>query len=131
MINSVILKSQGENMKTESIKTENKKRIINAIALYVLALVVFVATVIFLYMNKAKMNNVEIAIIVVIVIVIFGGAFIFLVQRLTKTGHYMCTKCEHKFVPSTKKYLITLKIGGSCYLECPACKKKSWCKKVL
>lgn len=46
-------------------------------------------------------------------------------------GAYKCKHCGHEFVPTYAQALNALHRGTTRYLKCPACGKRSWCKKVI
>ena len=46
-------------------------------------------------------------------------------------GAYKCGKCGHEIVPTYMQALNAMHMGTTRYLKCPACGKRSWCKKVL
>lgn len=46
-------------------------------------------------------------------------------------GYYECAHCHHKHVPSYKQVNLAMHLGRTRYMSCPACKKKSWQKKVI
>ena len=45
-------------------------------------------------------------------------------------GFYECAHCHHKHVPTFKQVLWSMHMGRTRYMQCPACGKKSWQKKV-
>ena len=47
------------------------------------------------------------------------------------SGLYMCTKCEHKYVPTFKAVFFAPHINRSRQMKCPHCNKKTWHKKVI
>lgn len=46
-------------------------------------------------------------------------------------GAYKCKHCGHEFVPTYAQALHAMHMGTTRYLKCPACGKRSWCKKVI
>ncbi len=46
-------------------------------------------------------------------------------------GAYKCKNCGHKIVPTYSQALWAMHSGTTRYLNCPECKKRTWCKKVL
>ena len=46
-------------------------------------------------------------------------------------GAYKCKNCGHKIVPTYSQALWAMHSGSTRYLNCPECKKRTWCKKVL
>ena len=46
-------------------------------------------------------------------------------------GAYRCKNCGHEIRPTYKQALGAMHRGTTRYLKCPACGKRTWCKKVL
>lgn len=46
-------------------------------------------------------------------------------------GAYKCRNCGHEIVPTYKEALGAMHMGTTRYLKCPACGKRTWCKKVI
>ena len=46
-------------------------------------------------------------------------------------GYYECAHCHHRHVPSYKQVNLAMHLGRTRYMICPACRKKSWQKKVI
>lgn len=46
-------------------------------------------------------------------------------------GHYKCKNCGHEIVPTYTQALNAMHMGTTRYLKCPACGKRTWCKKVI
>ena len=46
-------------------------------------------------------------------------------------GVYKCKKCGHEITPKYSEALGALHMGTTRYLQCPNCKKRNWCKKVI
>lgn len=55
--------------------------------------------------------------------------YCFHIERVA--GYYMCSHCQHKYVPTFKQTLFSMHMGRTKYLKCPHCGKKSWSKKVI
>ena len=71
------------------------------------------------------------------VLVSFSGMIpgligIFAALRIEQVaGYYECKHCHHKYVPTYNDVCKAMHIGRTRHLQCPACGKKSWQKKVL
>ncbi|MBQ1269493.1 MAG: helix-turn-helix transcriptional regulator [Clostridia bacterium] len=46
-------------------------------------------------------------------------------------GAYKCKHCGYEIVPTYAQALNAMHRGTTRYLKCPACGKRSWCKKVI
>ena len=46
-------------------------------------------------------------------------------------GHYKCKNCGHEIVPTYSEALWAMHRGTTRHLKCPACGKRTWCKKVI
>ena len=46
-------------------------------------------------------------------------------------GAYKCKNCGYEIVPTYTQALKAMHRGTTRYLQCPKCKKRTWCKKVL
>ena len=46
-------------------------------------------------------------------------------------GHYKCKNCGHEIVPTYSEALNAMHMGTTRHLKCPACGKRTWCKKVI
>lgn len=46
-------------------------------------------------------------------------------------GAYKCRNCGHEIVPTYREALWAMHMGTTRYLKCPACGKRTWCKKVI
>ena len=44
-------------------------------------------------------------------------------------GAYKCKNCGHEFVPTYTQALNAMHMGFTRHLKCPACSKRTWCKK--
>ena len=70
-------------------------------------------------------------------IAIIGIVIVFLIPCFyalkleISVGVYKCKKCGHEIVPTYSEALMAMHRGTTRYLKCPACQKRSWCKKVL
>lgn len=48
-----------------------------------------------------------------------------------KAGYYVCSKCDHKYVPKYHQVYFAIHINRTRLMKCPHCKKISWNKKVV
>lgn len=117
-------------MKNELYKEGNKKRVMYSIVIYLLTLVIFILAVIFLYNYKARMSGILVAIIAAVAVGVLLWGYLILDHGTIRTVRYCCCNCKGEFIPSKKGHLIKAQIMGKCYMECPFCLKRSWCKKL-
>ena len=72
---------------------------------------------------------IRILLIIASIIIFITGIFYALrIERIA--GYYQCSKCMHKFIPTSKQMLLSMHIRRTRYIKCPKCNKKSWDKKV-
>ena len=70
-------------------------------------------------------------------VIVFSGfipAFVgfFMCLKIEQVaGYYQCKHCNHKYVPTYKAMVRAMHMGRTRYMKCPACKKRSWQKKVI
>ena len=70
-------------------------------------------------------------------VTIIGTCIVFLIPCFyalkleVSVGAYKCKNCGHEIVPTFRQALMAMHRGTTRYLECPECKKRTWCKKVL
>ena len=70
-------------------------------------------------------------------VVILAVTALFLIPCLyalkleVSVGAYRCKNCGHEIRPTYKQALGAMHRGTTRYLKCPACGKRTWCKKVL
>lgn len=70
-------------------------------------------------------------------VTIIGICIVFLIPCFyalkleVSVGAYKCKNCGHEIVPTFRQALMAMHRGTTRYLECPECKKRTWCKKVL
>ncbi len=48
-----------------------------------------------------------------------------------KAGYYECRKCGNRHIPQYGSVFWAMHINRTRYMRCPACKQKSWQKKVI
>ena len=73
----------------------------------------------------------------VLKVILFILSFIFLIIGVsialkieTEEGYYECQKCHHKYIPSYRQVYFAMHLGGTRYMKCPHCQKRSWQKKI-
>lgn len=67
-------------------------------------------------------------ILTALIIFIVGCIYALRIERIA--GYYECSKCKHKFIPTSKQMLFSMHMGRTRYIKCPKCKQVSWNKKV-
>ena len=67
-------------------------------------------------------------ILIALIIFIVGCIYALRIERIA--GYYECSKCKHKFIPTSKQMLFSMHMGRTRYIKCPKCKQVSWNKKV-
>ena len=65
------------------------------------------------------------------VCVVFLVPCFYAVKLEVSVGAYKCKNCGHEIVPTYTQALNAMHMGTTRYLKCPACGKRTWCKKVL
>ena len=72
-----------------------------------------------------------------LLVAIIGACMLFLVTCFyalkleVSVGAYKCKNCGHEIVPTYAQALNAMHFGTTRYLKCPACQKRTWCKKVI
>ncbi len=46
-------------------------------------------------------------------------------------GYYECRACGHRHIPKYGSVFMAMHYGRTRYMQCPACRKRSWQRKVL
>ena len=72
----------------------------------------------------------RIALIVIAVLVMAGGIAVAAVLEMT-AGAFECSKCHHRFMPTTGAYLMAVHTITRRHLKCPKCGVRNWCKRTL
>ena len=73
---------------------------------------------------------VKVAIIIAgTVLCIIGCCFAVRIEQVA--GYYECKECGHRYVPTYKAVNLSMHMGRTRRMKCPACGKKSWQKKVI
>jgi transcriptional regulator with XRE-family HTH domain/DNA-directed RNA polymerase subunit RPC12/RpoP len=65
------------------------------------------------------------------VCVVFLVPCFYALKLEVSVGAYKCKNCGHEIVPTYTQALNAMHMGTTRYLKCPACGKRTWCKKVL
>lgn len=71
------------------------------------------------------------AIIIIAAFIVSFAGFFYSLKLEQIAGYYECGKCHHKYVPTYQRVLWAMHINRTRYMKCPACKKRSWQKKVI
>ena len=70
-------------------------------------------------------------------VVILASCVLFLIPCFyalkleVSVGAYKCKNCGGEIVPTYAEALNAMHKGFTRYLKCPACQKRTWCKKIL
>ena len=72
----------------------------------------------------------RITLIVIAIIVMVGGIAVAAVLEMT-SGAFECSKCGHRFMPTTGAYLMAMHTITRRHLKCPKCGVRNWCKRTL
>ena len=70
-------------------------------------------------------------------IIVFSGfipaiaGIMFAVKIEQVAGYYECRECGHRYVPTFKAASLSMHLGRTRHMKCPACGKRSWQKKVI
>ncbi len=68
---------------------------------------------------------------IVVLCVVFLVPCFYALKLEVSVGAYKCKNCGHEIVPTYTQALNAMHMGTTRYLKCPACGKRTWCKKVL
>lgn len=55
----------------------------------------------------------------------------FMLKIEQKAGYYVCSRCNHRHVPSYTSVFTSMHVGRTRYMKCPECGKWSWQKKSV
>lgn len=55
----------------------------------------------------------------------------FMLKIEQKAGYYVCSRCNHRHVPSYTSVFASMHVGRTRYMKCPECGKWSWQKKSV
>lgn len=104
-----------------------KNKMIFSVIWLILSLALLIAGTV-LAENKIINSKTAVAVIVISVVLVVASV-LFLSKADYETGVYECRKCGHTFTPSLKAYIMGAHTINTRHLKCPACNKKSWCKR--
>lgn len=110
-------------------KAENKKKITLSVAVAVLTIVSGVAMILVAGLTELPVA-VRIMLGVLAAVEIMGGIAVAAVLDM-EAGTFECRHCGHRFVPTAKAYIMGPHSITTRKLTCPACGKKSYCKRRL
>lgn len=109
----------------------NKQRIFKTVTISVVSFILFISIVLFTYKYKEGLSIPAIAALAISGLVILSIGIWTVMQGGRTTGYFYCSKCNEKFVPSIRSYMCTAHVWRKCYLKCPKCGEKNWCKKNM
>lgn len=72
----------------------------------------------------------RVALIIIGFVVLVTGLVVVISIEMTY-GAFECTKCGHRFMPTTTEYLFAVHTATRRYLKCPKCGKNNWTKRCL
>ena len=70
-------------------------------------------------------------VLIVLGVLAFVPTLVFGIKIEQKAGYYVCEKCKHTYVPTTRSVFLAMHFGRTRYMKCPKCKKSSWNKKIV
>ena len=71
------------------------------------------------------------AVSVIGICILFMVPCFYALKLEVSVGAYKCKNCGHEFVPTYTQALNAMHMGFTRHLKCPACSKRTWCKKVI
>lgn len=130
-INETDYKQKTEEIIMDLVKEreENKKKVILsvvAILTTLLASLTIVMVAGLLHMDEWL----RVLLIIIGLAVLCGGLFV-AVALEWNAGTYECRHCKTRFVPTAGAYVAGMHTITLRHLKCPACGKKSWCRRRL
>ena len=72
----------------------------------------------------------QLVIVLGLLAIMFPACF-YALKLEVSVGHYRCKNCGHEIVPTYSEALWAMHAGTTRHLKCPACGKRTWCKKVI
>ena len=110
-------------------REENKKRLIIS---FITAMIGVLVLVVSIFLSEYCIEDGKIKILL-----ITFSSVVFLICCLNAmildidAGMYKCPKCNSRFKPDLKNYMLGAHLPMRRYLKCPDCKKASFCKREL
>ncbi|MDE5943326.1 MAG: helix-turn-helix domain-containing protein [Clostridia bacterium] len=110
-------------------KAEAKKKIIMGV---IIVLITILASVTLIVISGLIDMQIWLRILLIVIALLIVGTGIGLACVLDKdAGVYECPNCKKRFVPTMKAYVFGAHTFTKRKLKCPACGKRSYCKKRL
>ncbi|MBQ8388176.1 MAG: helix-turn-helix transcriptional regulator [Clostridia bacterium] len=110
-------------------KQESKRNILLSCIAAVIS--ILPSTALILLSGLLEMTTaLRISLIVIAILTMASGIFIAAVLDM-KSGTFECRHCKTRFVPTAGAYIAGPHSLTTRYLKCPACGKKSYCKRRL
>jgi len=107
---------------------KNRKIIIKVTFFSFLALVV--GTVLFIVsVNENVPRWLRIMLLVISALLILGSLIVSSLFDMS-IGSFICPKCEKKFAPDMKEYVLGFNFSAKKKLKCPYCGNKGFCQKT-
>ncbi len=111
-------------------KQEADKRLLSLEVFIGITAIIVLSTLIFLAAYVEMEVWLKVSVMVLGFTLFFTGCF-YALRIEQVAGYYECGVCGHRYVPTYKAVNLSMHMGRTRYLRCPACGKKSWQKKVL
>ncbi|MBQ8908926.1 MAG: helix-turn-helix transcriptional regulator [Clostridia bacterium] len=123
-------KAEGKLLELEEVKQNSDKRLL------AMEIVIGFLSVIFLLSLTALASFLMMPDWLRIMIIVFGltismVGILFALKIEQVAGYYICSKCNHKYVPTYHQVLWALHVNRTRYMKCPHCHKRAWHKKVI
>ena len=121
-----------ENKLIQLVKEKEKadKRLLSAEIVIGLVATLTLFTLVFLAAFLEMSVGLKIFLIVLGFVMFLAGCF-YAVHIEQVAGYYACKECGHRYVPTHKAVVMAPHMGRTRKMQCPACGKKSWQKKVI
>lgn len=124
-------KAEGNIMDFLREREENRKKFWLTFIVGMVATVSFVTLLLVVTVYGEVMSPWARVALVVIACCVFTAGLYVAAEGERTVGWYKCPHCGETFVPSFRAYLWSPHMWTTRHLRCPACGKKSWCKKRL
>ncbi len=95
---------------------------------YTASLTFFAMLLVAVYVQMADWLRI-LLIVLGFALLLAGGFCALRIEQMA--GYYECKKCGHRYVPTYPAVNLAMHLGRTRYMRCPACRKRSWQKKVL